>query len=86
MNGIELQPGSVIIDFELVETLQATARVLVETSATISAGMSKLERTCPYADDSAVIAAIDRMRRVAGDAALAWERLDQGLCDYEIGA
>ncbi len=81
-----LEPGSVIVDRTFVEMLQNTARALVEASATVNASMTRMEQTCPCAHDEDVVASIKRMRQVAGDMAMVWERLDQGLADYDLDA
>ena len=81
-----LEPGSVIVDREFVEILQYTAQALVEASATVNANMTRMEQNCPYANDEIVAASIKRMKQVAGDMAMVWERLDQGLSDYNLGA
>ena len=86
MNEITIQPGSIIIDFEFVEMLQETARLLVSTSAMLSSGATHIERNCPYSNDPTVMEAIRKMRLVSGDLAIRWESFDQALVDYEIAS
>ena len=81
-----LEPGSVIVDREFGEMLQDAARALVEASATINAQMTRMEQTCPYANEETVAASVKKMKQIAGDMAMVWERLDQGLADYNLGA
>ena len=76
--------SDIIVDEELAGLMHSTARVMVEASALIGAGMTQLERFYNRSDEPLVARTISDMRRVSGDLASQWAELDQALANYEI--
>lgn len=76
--------SNVVVDEELAGLMHSTARLMVEASALIGAGMTHLERNYNRSNEPIIVGTINDMRRVSGDLASQWKELDQALANYEI--